>query len=76
MVRGPAACGGEAGGSDEEFCCSCGAGRAVIVRVGGRIGNGTVGLGLNAKVGICVRESGEEWVGDVGDDGMVRIYAV
>jgi hypothetical protein len=34
MVRGPAGCGGEAGGSDEEFCRSCGAGRAVIVKVG------------------------------------------
>jgi hypothetical protein len=76
MVRGRAACGGEAGGSDEEFCCSCGAGRAVIVRVDGKIRNGTVGLELHAKVGICVRESGEEWVGDVGDDGMMRIDAV
>src|SRR5271154_2517332 len=34
MVRGPAACGGDAGVSGEEFCCSCGASRAVIVRVG------------------------------------------
>ena len=34
MVRGPAACGGDAGISGEAICCSCAAGRAVIVRVG------------------------------------------
>jgi hypothetical protein len=51
MVRRPAACGGDAGGSGEVICCSCGAGRAVIVRIDLRIGNGTDGLELNANYG-------------------------
>jgi len=63
MVRGPAAYGGDAGVSGEAFVAPALRCRVVIVRVGWSIGNGTVGLEPNAKVGLRAQESGEEWVG-------------